>query len=122
ERGDLGALYAIRGAGVTNDEQASLPIQSVAGVIDFVPTVFKYMRQRPESVIGSVGTAPTQPQNVAATQGGSATGSGFKTGEAYRWVVQAVNISGISIASQAATLTFSADNRPADLTWTRVAG
>lgn len=122
ERGDLGALYAIRGAGVTNDEQASLPIQSVAGVIDFIPTVFKYMRQRPEAIMGSVGTAPTQPQTLAAVMGGAATGSGFAAGQVLRYTVQAVNISGMSIAAVPANVTIGVANRPADLTWTRVAG
>lgn len=121
ERGDLGSLYAIRGAGVTNDEQSSLPIQSVAGVIDFIPTVFKYMRMRPEAVTGSVGSLPTTPTGLAAVEGGTATGSGFAVGDVYQYVVQACNISGLSTASAAASVTITNANRPVDLNWTKVA-
>ena len=120
ERGDLGALYSIRGAGVTNDEQASLPIQTVAGVIDFIPTVFKYARVFPEPVVGSVGTMPNSPTIGTATEGVSNTGSGFKTGEAYSYVVQACNISGLSVPSAAAAVTMTGDNHDVALTWTRV--
>lgn len=122
ERGDLGAMYAIRGAGVTNDEQASLPIQTVAGVIDFIPTVFKYMRVRAEAVLGSVGSAPTTPTGLAAVEGGSPTGSGFASGAVYGYVVQACNIAGLSVATVQASVTLAANNRPIDLTWNRVAG
>jgi hypothetical protein len=121
ERGDLGALYAIRGAGVTNDEQASLPIQTVAGVIDFIPTVFKYMRIRPEAIIGSVGQAPNTPVGLAVVEG-PVTGSGFVTGQSFGFVVQAVNISGISVACSQVAHTMLADNKSLDLTWTRVPG
>lgn len=122
ERGDLGALYAIRGAGVTNDEQASLPIQTVAGVIDFIPTVFKYMRVRPEPVVGSVGTPPNTPVNVVATEAVVATNSGFQIGEAYGWVVQAVNIAGISVATAQVAHTMVAANMSVTISWNRVPG
>ena len=123
ERGDLGALYAIRGAGVTNDEQASLPIQTVAGVIDFIPTVFKYMRVFPEPVVGSVGTPPTTPAAVTAAPLGVASNSGMRAGETYRYVVQAVNISGISVAgANIANAVIAVDNEAVDVSWTRVAG
>lgn len=120
ERGDLGALYAIRGAGVTNDEQMSLPIQTVGGVIDFVPTVFKYMRQRPEVIVGSVGTPPSQP-SASAAEAGSGTGSTFKNGETYTYRVQAVNVSGMSAPSTASSVQITVDGRPVDLTITNAA-
>jgi hypothetical protein len=123
ERGDLGALYAIRGAGITNDEQASLPIQTCAGVIDFIPTVFKYMRVRPEPVVGSVGVPPSTPTTLTVTENvGAATNSGFTTGDVYGYVVQAVNISGISVACAQVAVTCAANNKAIDLTWARVAG
>lgn len=121
ERGDLGALYAIRGAGVTNDEQMALPIQTVGGVIDFIPTVFKYNRQRPVSVVGSVGTPPSTPAAVAA-EAGSGSGSPFIAGESYGYRVQAVNISGISQASAASSVTMTVSGRPNEVTITNAAG
>lgn len=121
ERGDLGALYAIRGAGVTNDEQSALPIQTVGGVIDFIPTVFKYMRQRPEAIIGSAGITPNTPSAAAAQ--GAGTDSGFKSGDKVRYSVQACNIAGMSPASaETAIVTISADGAAVNLTITNVAG
>jgi hypothetical protein len=123
ERGDLGALYAIRGAGITNDEQASLPIQTCAGVMDFIPTVFKYMRVRAEPVVGSVGTMPNTPIGLTATEALVASNSGFKTGEVYGYIVQAVNISGISApCAQVQNVALTADNLAIDLSWTKVTG
>jgi hypothetical protein len=123
ERGDLGALYAIRGAGVTNDEQMSLPIQTVGGVIDFVPTVFKYLRQKPIAVTGSVGTAPATPA-VAAAKTGSSIGTAAKAGDVAVYRVQAVNISGISQGSAPQTITMTAgdEGKGVDLTITNVPG
>ena len=122
ERGDLGALYSIRGAGITNDEQASLPIQSCAGVIDFIPTVFKYMRVRPEAVVGSVGQMPNTPTGLIVSEAVVASNSGFKAGEMYTFVVQAVNISGISAPCPTVPHTMVADNMAMDLQWNRVTG
>jgi hypothetical protein len=122
ERGDLGAMYAIRGAGVTNDEQAALPIQTCAGNIDFIPTVFKYTRVRPEPVVGSVGVPPNTPTGLAAAQGALATNSGFLTGQVFGYVVQACSISGLSVASAQASWTMTLDNHPIDLQWNRVSG
>lgn len=122
ERGDLGAMYQIRGAGVTNDEQSALPIQTVAGNVDFIPTVFKYLRSRPEPVIGSVGTPAATPTNLAAALSVSLTGSGFAVGESYSYVVQSVNIAGMSVGALSNTVTIVTANSPVDLTWDRMAG
>ncbi len=124
ERGDLGAAYAIRGANVTNDEQAALPVMTVAGNIDFIPTVFKYTRYRPEAVVGNVGTMPTTPGTITLGYGAAATASGFAAGEVYSYVVQAVNVSGISTPSAATVVTVAGgkDNFPITASWTRVAG
>ena len=122
ERGDLGALYAIRGAGITNDEQASLPIQTCAGVLDFIPTVFKYMRVRPEMVVGSVGNMPNTPSALVVTEAVVATNSGFKAGESYSFVIQSVNIAGISAPCASVPHTMVADNMAMDLQWAKVAG
>ena len=122
ERADLGAAYAIRGAGITNDEQAALPIATVGGNIDFIPTVFKYMRIRPEPVVGSVGTMPNTPGTIIVTPGVSATASGFAVGDVYGYVVQAVNVSGISMASAQTATTVTTANAANTLTWTRING
>ena len=122
ERGDLGAMYSIRGAGVTNDEQSSLPIQSVAGIIDFIPTVFKYTRTAPVPVIGSVGNPPNTPTTFTATNAVAATGSGFQVGDVYSYTVQSVNISGISVAAAPQSATVAAANRGVTLTWDRMPG
>lgn len=121
ERGDLGSLYAIRGAGVTNDEQASLPIQTCAGVLDFIPTVFKYMRVRPEALIGSVGAPPNTPTNLAKTE--LVTGSsGFVAGQTFGWVVQAVSVAGISRACTQVQSTQAVSNKAVSLTWDVMTG
>lgn len=125
ERGDLGAAYAIRGASITNDEQASLPIQTCAGVIDFIPTVFKYMRVRPEPVTGSVGQMPNTPVGLAAAIIAlTATNSGLKAGDKLSYTVQACSISGLSVpaASVPVTVGVGEDNKRVDLQWNRVPG
>jgi hypothetical protein len=124
ERGNVGDAYDIRGAGITNDEHAKLPIMSVAGVIDFIPTVFKYMRMFPIPVQGTVGTVPSTPTVGAPTIGATATGSGFLVGETYSYRVQAVNISGMSIPSASQTITIGAGDagKPVTLAITNVAG
>lgn len=108
ERGDLGAMYAIRGAGVTNEEKDGLPIQTIRGVIDFIPTVFKYSRTFPEPVFGANSAQPSQPTSVTPANAGSATGSGF-AGEDTIYVVQAVNMHGISVGTASAVHTTAAD-------------
>lgn len=122
ERGNIADMYAIRGAGVTNDEHSKLPIDTVGGPVDFIPTVFKYMRTRPEPVLGSVGTPPSTPAAVAAL--GAATNSPFKAGDTYNYRVQAVNISGISQGSTPSTATFAAgdDGKSVNVTITNAAG
>lgn len=122
ERGNIGEMYAIRGAGITNDEQAKMPIESVGGVIDFIPTVFKYMRQRAEPVLGSVGQPPNSP-SLTAAQAGAGT-SGFAVGDVYAYRVQAVNISGMSpgAAPSGGTVTITTADRAIDLTIASQAG
>jgi hypothetical protein len=117
ERGDLGALYAIRGANITNDEQQALPIQTVGGVINFTPTVFKYMRQRPETIVGSAGTPPATP-SASAAAAAAGSDSKLKSGEKYRYVVQAVNIAGMSSPSAGSEVTVPADGRAIEITIT----
>jgi hypothetical protein len=104
ERGSLSEAYAIRGAGVTNDEHQGLPIDSVAGTIMFYPTVFKYNHSKPRAVVGSVGTPPSTPAVPTVAMGASAAGSGFLVGQQYLYRIQAVNISGISAPVSAASV------------------
>ena len=117
ERGSLSEAYAIRGAGITNEELMSVPIQTVGGVINFIPTVFKYMRQRPVPVLGSVGIPPSTPAitGVATAAFGS---SGFAVNDVYSYRVQAVNISGMSQGSAASLFTVVIANRANTVTIT----
>jgi hypothetical protein len=109
ERGNVADMYAIRGAGITNDEHNKLPIDTVGGPVDFIPTVFKYNRLNPEPVVGSVGQPPNTPTVGAPTLSGSSTNSPFVAGDIYSYRVQAVNISGISQGSASQqTATFGA--------------
>jgi len=122
ERASLNDAYAIRGPNVTNDEHGRFSVDTVGGPMDFIPTVFKYTRFRPEAVVGSVGAPPATP--VVALALGTATGSGFLAGETYRYRVQAVNISGISQGSASATQAIGAgdDDKHINVTITAVAG
>jgi hypothetical protein len=106
ERANLGEGYAIRGAAVTNDEHAKFSVDTVGGPMDFIPTVFKYNRSKPVTVVGSVGTPPATPAVAAPSLGVTDVGSGFAVGETYKWRFQAVNVAGISPASapQSATI------------------
>lgn len=121
ERANLGEAYGIRGAAVTNDEHAKFTVDTVAGPLDFIPTVFKYMRQRPEAVVGSVGNPPATP-SAAAAEGGSDTGSGFTAGETYQYRVQAVNIAGISQGSTPSSVTIANSGYHVNVTITNAAG
>lgn len=122
ERANLGETYAIRGAAINNDEHVRVPIETVGGNIDFIPTVFKYLRVKPVIIAGSVGNPPAAP-SVAVANGSSATSSGFKAGEVYRYLVQSVNIHGTSspAATSPATITVANDDYPIELTITNVA-
>lgn len=121
ERADISALFAIRGPNVTNDEKKGISIDTVGGPLQFVPTVFKYMRTRPEMVVGSAGAMPNTP-TAAYTSETLASGSGFTAGQALRYVVQAVNISGMSAPSAAVTHTVVAADAAINLTLTPAAG
>lgn len=107
ERANLGEGYAIRGAAVTNDEHAKFTVDTVGGPMDFIPTVFKYNRSKPVSIVGSVGTPPATPTVAAAVLGVTDVGSGFAIGEAYKWKFQAVNVAGISAPTAALSATIA---------------
>lgn len=127
ERGDINQRYAINGAGVTNDEKAGYSVGTVAGNMDFIPTVFKYNRLTPEPVYGNTSTpAPSTPA-IASVAAGSAiigAGSGFKAGETYRYRIQACNVGGISQGSASVAITVASgdDDKPNNVTITNVAG
>ena len=120
ERGNVGEMYAIRGAGVTNDEHAKMPIETVGGVIDFIPTVFKYNRQFVQPVVGSVGNPPATPA-ATATQS-AATGSSFAVGDVLSYRVQAVNVSGMSQGSAASSVTITTAGHAVDVAITNATG
>lgn len=106
ERGDLGAIYAIRGAGITNEEKEALPIQTVGGVIDFISTVFKYQRQKAEPIVGFAGPMPSGITAIAApAASASVTGSGFVAAESYIWQFQPVNIHGMNVGQASSVYT-----------------
>jgi hypothetical protein len=123
ERANLGEAYGIRGAAVTNDEHAKFTVDTVGGPMDFIPTVFKYLRSRAEPVIGSVGTPPSTPA-IAVAVGASVTNSGFQPGETYSYRVQAANIAGLSQGSTSTSVTFGGGdaNKPAEVTITNAPG
>jgi hypothetical protein len=123
ERAMIGDSYGIRGPAVTNDEHGKFTVDTVGGPMDFIPTVFKYTRYRPEPVQGSVGVPPATP-TIAVASGGSVTGSGFQATESYRYTVQAVSLAGMSSGSAPQSLTIAAgdDDKPVEVTITNVAG
>ena len=125
ERADLNSRYAINGAAVTNDEHTRFPVDTVAGPLDFIPTVFKYNRLVPEPVVGSVGAPPSTPINVVTSAGTvSGSGSGFAEGDNFRYRVQAVNIAGISSGSASVTYSVAAtnDDKTIVVEWDAAAG
>lgn len=126
ERADISALYAIRGPDVQNDEKVGFSIDTVGGPLQFVPTVFKYGRQKALPIGGSVGSRPATPSVTSTAAGASVigSGSGFQEGETYSYRVQAVNVSGANTASAAVTKTVAAgeDNKPIELTISGGAG
>ena len=122
ERGNVGEMYAIRGAGITNDEQAKLPIESVGGVIDFIPTVFKYMRVFVQPVVGSVGTPPSTPTVATPVLSGLSSGAPFNVGDVYSYRVQAVNISGMSQGSPSQQITVATAGQSINLSITNANG
>ena len=121
ERAYINDAYAIRGPNVTNDEHGKFTVDTVGGPLDFIPTVFKYTRTRPESVVGSVGVPPSTPA-IAVASGATVMGSGFKAGQAFRYRVQAVNISGMSAGSASTPITVLVgdDDKPIEVTITNV--
>jgi hypothetical protein len=78
----------------------------VAGTVDFVPNVFKYLQNRPVIRNSSVGQAPVTPTiSVAPAAGGVNLNSGFVAGQTYVYAVQAVNFSGMSAPAISASVT-----------------
>ena len=119
ERGDLGAAYAIRGANVEAEAKSGFPLQTVVGTVDFIPSVFKYTRAYPEPVMSSSGTIATP---VIAGTAQVAGNTSFKAGDVVKYVVQAVNIHGISMASAEVSVTIAADGNKVQLTIGAVPG
>ena len=120
ERGDLGAWYAPKGAGVDVEPKQGFPLQTVTGNIDFVPSVFKFSRIYAEPVYGSVGSAPNTPAITSVTPGG--TGTAFSNGDAFKYVVQAWSVNGASGASAESTATLTADGQYVDVVITAQTG
>ena len=120
ERADIGQVYAINGSAVSNDEKEGFPIRTVAGVVNFIPSVFRYRQTSPIMRQASVGSMPSAPAfSVAAA--GSVTGSGFVVGDIYSYRVQAVNVYGAS-ATTASSITVGAGDadKAIDVTITNV--
>lgn len=107
ERGDIGQDYAIRGAGVKAEPKSGFALQTVVGNVDFIPSVFKYNRAYVEPVFSSSGSVAAPGTITAGSQiAGSTT---FMAGDQVTYVVQSANINGMSMASNALTITVSAD-------------
>jgi hypothetical protein len=107
ERGDIGASYAIRGAGVKSEPKSGFSLSTVTGDIDFIPTVFKYTRAYPQPIFTASGNPPVVGTvSAGAQQGGSTT---FKAGDVVRYVVQAVSVNGMSDVSNEVVVTVAAD-------------
>lgn len=106
ERADLNIAYAIRGAGIQNEEKEGFPIDTVGGSIDFIPNVFKYMRQTAIPLSAGNGIMPQFITTVGApAASGSVVGSGFLAGEIYTWVFQTVNIVGMQVGQASSSYT-----------------
>jgi hypothetical protein len=108
ERGDMSQWYQIKGAGVDVEPKEGFPLMTVTGNVQFVPSVFKFNRMFPEPVTGSVGSAPSTPVLTAAPVQ-SAGGTTFMLNDVVKYVVQAVNIHGMSGASAEKSVTISAN-------------
>lgn len=121
ERGDMSQWYQIKGAGVDVEPKEGFPLMTVTGNVQFVPSVFKFNRMFPEPVTGSVGSAPSTPVLTAAPtfSAGSTT---YKAGDVVKYVVQAVNINGMSNASAEKVVTIAADGNKVALSIDAQAG
>jgi len=124
ERADLATIYAIRGPAISNDEKARVPVDTVGGNIDFIPTVFKYKKYLPLPVGGSIGAIPATPVIASTAASASVSGSGFQEGQVFTYRVQAVNVNGISYGSAVSTHTVAAgeDDKAIELTITNQLG
>lgn len=106
ERGDIGASYAIRGAGVKAEPKSGFSLSTVVGDVDFIPTVFKYTMAYPTPLF-TAGVGPVIGTISAAAQSAGVTS--FKAGDVVKYVVQAVSVSGRSDISNELSITVAAD-------------
>lgn len=107
ERGDIGASYAIRGAGVEAEPKSGFTLATVVGDVQFIPSVFKYTRAYPTPLFTASGNPPTVGTvTAAAQQAGSTT---FVAGDVVKYVVQAVSVNGMSDVSNEVSVTVAAD-------------
>jgi hypothetical protein len=111
ERGDIGASYAIRGAGVDAEPKSGFTLATVVGDVQFIPSVFKYTRAYPTPLFTASGNPPTVGTVAAGSQqAGSTT---FVAGDVVKYVVQAVSVNGMSDISNEVVVTVTADgNKP----------
>jgi hypothetical protein len=121
ERGDMSQWYQIKGAGVDIEPKEGFPLMTVTGNVQFVPSVFKFNRMFPEAVVGSVGSAPSTPV-LTAVPAQSAGTTTYKAGDVVKYVVQAVNIHGMSGASAEKSVTIAADGNKVTLSIDAQAG
>lgn len=113
ERGDLGSDYAIRGSGVRSEPKSGFTLATTVGDIQFIPSVFKYNRAFPTPLFTASGNPPNVGTVSAAAQlAGSTT---FEAGDEVKYVVQAVNVNGISDISNEVSITCTADGNKLSL-------
>jgi hypothetical protein len=109
ERGDMGAWYAPKGAGVDIEPKSGFNLKTVTGDVNFIPSVFKFSRIYVEPVYGSVGSAPSTPTITSTTPTAGTTN--FKNGDVFVYTVQAWNVNGASMGSSTSTATLTADGQ-----------
>jgi len=108
ERGDIGASYAIRGAGVTSEPKEGFELSTVVGNVRFIPSVFKYNRV----FVEPVGSANTPVISSSSQAAGSST---YKAGDVVKYVVQAKSVAGMSNGSAETSVTIAADGNSVSL-------
>jgi hypothetical protein len=112
ERGIIGDNYAIKGAGVENEPKEGFPLQTVNGVVQFIPSVFKFNRIFPEPIIGSVGAQPASPVITPSQTAGNTT---YLQNDVVKYVAQAFNIHGASNASAESSVTLTLNGNKVNL-------
>jgi len=120
ERADMSTWYNVKGAGVDIEPKDGFPLMTVTGNIQFRPSVFKFNRQFPEPIAGTVGQSPSTPTAPTPTQNPGKTS--YKAGDVVKYVVQAWNVHGASSGSAELAVTIAVDGNSVSLAIPTVLG